>query len=387
MSCNNDENATPKIDEPATYVFERNGESTVSFTGQTTRIQMGQELSDALKNFSFTEERLLEMYANETVNGGDANPYANADLNASTKSIRSKVAASSDFFAANATDAATIKNDFATWISAQVIEVFPNNDILAEPGVAGQIADGTSTRYINSKGLEYNEAVIKGLIGALMTDQMLNNYLSTSVLDAGDNITDNDNGTLVDGQNYTNMEHKWDEAYGYVYGTAQDVANPNLTIGSDDSFLNKYIGRVEGDEDFAGIADDIYNALKRGRAAIVAGNYAERDVQADIIREKISTIIAVRAVYYLQQSKLSIGTNWGTALHDLSEGFGFIYSLQFTRKPRTNDPYFTKAEVDSMLDELMAGQNGLWGLTPEQCDQISETIASRFNFTVAQAGS
>lgn len=387
-SCGDDDKVTIEIEIPATYDFQRDGVSSVSFSGQTTRIQMGQELIDAMNDFSVSEEQLLEMYANATANGGgDANPFSDAALNESTKSIRSKVAASADLFSSNTVDAASIKADFATWISAQVTEVFPNENELAAAGQAGQIADGTSTRYVNAKGLEYNQAVNKGLIGGLMTDQALNNYLGTAVLDAGDNIADNDLGRVADGQTYTNMEHKWDEAYGYLYGTSADAANPNATIGADDSFLNKYIGRVEGDSDFAGIAAEIYDAFKYGRAAIVAGDYAVRDEQAAIIREKISTVIAVRAVYYLQQGKTAFANgNTGGAFHDLSEGFGFIYSLQFTRQPNSSTAYFSKTEVDGFINQLTAG-NGFWDLDAATLDSISEAIADKFSFTVEQAGS
>ncbi|MEM6799851.1 MAG: DUF4856 domain-containing protein [Bacteroidota bacterium] len=386
IACEEDP-VSPSIDEPATYVFERDGSSTVSFSGQTDRIKMGQELIDAMKDFDVTAAAMLEMFRNETESGGDANPFADAALNASTKSVKSKVAASQDYFSSNTATSAQIKADFETWINAQVSEVFPNENELAVSGTAGQIADGSSTRYVNAKGLEYNQAVNKGLIGALMVDQMLNNYLGTAVLDAGENRSQNDAGTVADGKSYTNMEHKWDEAYGYAYGTAADLTNPNPTIGNDDSFLNKYIGRVEGDPDFAGIAADIYNALKRGRAAIVAKAYDVRDEQADIVREKVSTAIAVRAVYYLQQGKAGIeGNDLGAAFHDLSEGFGFIYSLQFTRKPNSADPYFSKAEVDAFISTLTAG-NGFWDITPAALDQMSESIAGAFSFTVAEAAS
>jgi len=388
-SCKDDDkDMKAEVVVPATYSFERDGVSSVSFEGQTTRIQMGKELIDAMIDFNVSEEILLEMYSNETANGGgDANPFSDAALNESTKSIRSKVAASADLFSSNTVDAASIKQDFATWISAQVTEVFPNENELAAAGQAGQIADGTSTRYVNAKGLEYNQAVNKGLIGGLMTDQALNNYLGTAVLDAGENRADNDAGTLADGKTYTNMEHKWDEAYGYLYGTSVDAANPNATIGNDDSFLNKYIGRVEGDSDFAGIADEIYDAFKLGRAAIVARNYTVRDEQAAIIREKISTVIAVRAVYYLQQGKNALANgNTGGAFHDLSEGFGFVYSLQFTRQNNSGAAYFTKAEVDGFISQLTNG-NGFWDLDAATLDSISEAIADKFSFTVAQAGS
>ena len=105
----------------------------------------------------------------------------------------------------------------------------------------------------------------------------------------------------------------------------------------------------------------------------------------------ISEVIGVRAVYYLQQGKNALDQptpDFGGGFHDLSEGYGFIYSLQFTRMPNTDSPYFTKAEVDTFLEDLMDdGPNGLWDVDPATLDSISEAIAERFNFTVEQAGS
>jgi len=382
ISCSNDDDSLGnQVVAPAKYQFTRNGTTTVDFNGQTTRIQMGEELIDALKNNTNTEAQIDGMFTNTGDN------FSDATLNASSKTIRSKTAASSDYFSANTTDANAIKADFDTWIAAQVNEVYPSWNVDASAGIAGKLqeAGGGSTRYISSKGLEYNQAVNKGLIGALMVDQALNNYLSTSVLDAGSNIADNDAGALASGKNYTTMEHKWDEAYGYVYGINADASDPNADLGAD-SFLNKYVGRVEGDADFAGIADEIFQAFKLGRAAIVAKNYTVRDEQAQIIREKISEVIGVRAVYYLQQGKANLGTDMASTFHDLSEGFGFIYSLQFTRKPGTNTPYFTKAEVDDYITILLSG-NGFWDVTAQTLDTISDEISARFSFTTAQAGS
>ncbi|MGM0505822.1 MAG: DUF4856 domain-containing protein [Bacteroidota bacterium] len=390
VSCGTESDGEPNLNEPPTYSFERNDESSVSFSGQTTRIQMGDELFLAMLDFdNSTEELLLQMYRNQNADGSDANPWSDSDLNESDKSIKSKVAASSDYFASNTTLGAELKNDFETWISAQINEVFPNRDVLAQPGIAGQIAQGSTTRYINGEGLEYDQLVNKSLIGALMADQMLNNYLSTSVLDAGSNRTNNDDAVTEEGSNYTTMEHKWDEAYGYIYGTSQNPADPNATIGDDDRFLNKYVGSVAGDEDFETIADDIFNAFKKGRAAIVAGEYEIRDQQADIIREEISTAIGVRAVYYLQAGKRQLAEEtpqYGAAFHSLSEGYGFIYSLQFTRQPGTEQPYLSHNEVTDILDRLLGdGENGLWDVTGETLDELSTEIADRFDFTIEEA--
>lgn len=390
ISCVNDSNTGIEIDEPELYEFTRNGSSTVSFPGQTNRILMAEELISTMMEFdTATEPLLLQMYRNQDASGGDVDPFERQELNNETKSVKEKVAASEDYFSANATASVQIKNEFETWISGQVNEVFPNENTLAEPGQPGQIADGTSVRYVNAQGLEYNQMVTKSLIGALMTDQMLNNYLSTSVLDAGTNREDNDNGVLVDGANYTTMEHKWDEAYGYLFGAASNQANPLTELGSADSFLDKYLGRMENDEDFAGIAEEIFNAFKRGRAAIVAGAYDVRDEQAEIIRLRVSEIIGVRSIYYLESAKTILESNspdYGAIFHDLSEAYGFIYSLQFTRVPGTDEPYFTRQEVQSFLDRLMGdGPNGLWDLTPATLDALSQDIVVPFNFTIEQA--
>ena len=182
------------------------------------------------------------------------------------------------------------------------------------------------------------------------------------------------------------MEHKWDEAYGYLFGASANPSSPLATLGTDDGFLNKYLGRLESDTDFAGIATTIYDAFKLGRAAIVAKNYIVRDQQAEIIREKISLIIGVRAVYYLQAGKNALEANdFGGAFHDLSEGLGFVKSLQCTRKPNSIDPYFSKSESDGFVNSILGGQNGLWNVSGSTLDQISEQIANEFGFTVEQA--
>jgi len=372
------------IENPTTYEFLRNNESTVSFSGQTARINMGTELIGAMMDFDKTTESLLEMYANQTASGADANPYADASLNESTKSVKSKVAASSDFFSINSAESARIKSDIESWIVAQVEEVFPNKDVLAESGRAGQIADGSSVRYVSAKGLEYNQAVNKSLIGALMVDQIVNNYLSISVLDAGDNMANNDADIVAEGKSYTTMEHKWDEAYGYLFGLARDESNPLATLG-EDSFLNKYLSRVNDDSDFENIASDIFEAFKLGRAAIVAKDYQVRDQQAEIIRDRLAQVIAVRAIYYLQSGKNAIASDdLGGAFHDLSEGFGFVYSLRFLRQANSSNPYFTREDVDGFVNKLTEG-NGFWDIDAATLDSMSDIIADKFDFTVAQA--
>ena len=389
FSCSNDDNdgliinTGNQVTAPDTYVFERNGNSSVSFSGQTDRIKMANEIFTDLLDPTKTEVQLDAMFDHQTGNPD----FTDTALNASSKNVRSKVAASKDFFSANTTDQTVIRADFDGFISNQANNVFPNWNTNASAGVSGNIqeAGGGATRYLSAKGLEYNQAFGLGLLGALMTDQMLNNYLSTAVLDEANNRVNNDADILDGTSNYTTMEHKWDEAYGYLYG---NEINPAVPVLGADKFLNKYLQRLDNDSDFNGIAMDVFNAFKLGRAAIVEKNYVIRDQQADIIREKISTLIAVRAVYYLQQSKIGLEAatpDMAAVLHDLSEAYGFIYSLQFTRKPGATEPYFTKIDVNAYLQTLMAG-NGFWDVTPETLQIISDEISDEFTFTTAQAG-
>ena len=77
-------------------------------------------------------------------------------------------------------------------------------------------------------------------------------------------------------------------------------------------------------------------------------------------------------------------TDKAVAFHDLSEGYGFIYSLQFTRKPEGIAPYFTNSEVEVILGKLLEG-DGFWDVTAETLDELSQEIASEFSFTVEQA--
>ena len=75
----------------------------------------------------------------------------------------------------------------------------------------------------------------------------------------------------------------------------------------------------------------------------------------------------------------------GGAFHDLSEGFGFVYSLQFTHNPNLNAPYFDRSEVMQMIEDLSnQSGNGFWDVSTTLLRSISSDIAARFDFTVNQ---
>lgn len=387
-SCNKKEkDPTPNTGElkvPATYVFTKDSKSTVSFSGQTARIKMATEIVKAMSDTKKTSDQIKSMLAHKA----DGKDFSDASLNTSSKNVKGKIAASKDYFSSNATEQAAVRADFDKWVDDQVNNVFPNWGGEAEAGKGGYVKSGSKTRYVNAKGLEMNQVVNKALIGALLADQINNNYTSAAKLDAVK--ADHEAGKAdKDGVAYTTMEHNWDEGYGYLYGTSADKANPNATIGKDDIFLNKYTGKVDGDADFKGVAQKIFDAFKKGRAAIVAKKYDVRNEQASIIRENVSKVIAVRAVHYLLKGKAAASAttvNYATLFHDLSEAYGFVYSLQFTRKPGNKvERYFTRAEIDAILKDMMDdGANGLWDVKPATLQSLADKIAKKFGFEASK---
>jgi len=308
-------------------------------------------------------------------------PFTEGALNTSGKQLRDKTAASADYFAANSVEAGAVKAEFDA-LFEEMGDVAAAYATTGAPGTAGSIDQGK--RLVNGKGLEINQAIIKGLMGATLLDQALNNYLSTTVLD--ETRIANDAGIVETGKNYTTMEHKWDEAYGYIFG----LQGTNADGTPKRFYWESYLNTVNGNTHFEGITDVIKNAFIKGRAAIVNKDYATRDAQIAIIKENLSKIGAIRAVFYLHEGKeLLSGDNALTikGFHALSEAYGFITGLRYTHNPATHQPYFNAQEVNAMKASLLSGTNGFWDATHTQtkAEAIMQQIAGRFGFSVAEA--
>ncbi|TRX04526.1 DUF4856 domain-containing protein [Flavobacterium gawalongense] len=379
-SCSNDDTPaeeTFNYTVPETYTFERNALTSVDYSGQSSRLLMLDEMSayvktQAISSLAVDNVKLQSMYTNTN------SAFAGAGLNTSGKQLKDKTAASKDYFSLYLGGGSIAEQ---TAVRAYFESTFTDLNSAsqganASAGVAGKYGTGSSTRYFKANGLEPVQVFLKGTMGATFLDQVVNNYLSLNKLDESTNKADNTAKVLVTGKSYTAMEHTWDEAYGYVFGATGD------------KFLSEYITKVNADVDFNTVKNDISLAFRKGRAAIVANDYATRDAQIKIIKEKLALVVAVRSVFYMQTGKAKLVTdNGAAAFHDLSEGYGFIMSLRYTNKPGTNSPYFTKAEVDAMLASLTSGTNGLWAIDTlgAKLDAISIQIATKFGFTVAQA--
>ena len=323
-----------------THVGAMGPASTVSYGGQTTRLMMAKQLTDALKNGTHDLSQLQQMWTTGT---GFDNGIDNAD-----KILRSKTSASP-------TASATVKDQLDNMLVNYSDEVLANWSGDASNTSGGEYTTSSQGRtvHINAKGMEIDQCFAKALIGGLCFDQSVNKYLSVSVVGA-------DNTDRTD--HYTEMEHKWDEGFGYVYGMVEDNTTGDL---STDALLGKYLNKSGFETEKAAV----WEAFKLGRAAIVGNDDNIRDEQTPIIKANLSKVIAAKAVGYLQSSADLLASEGGVSadyFHALSEGWGFILSLQYT-------DWFTNSDVNAMLTQLEA-DNGFWSRDATELDAMADAI-------------
>lgn len=320
------------------------GKTTVDFSGQTTRINMLKEMDAHMKagtSADIDATKLINMFRNQNT------PFASADLNAATdKVISSKTAQSF-----SATEADAERQRFIGYFN-ELERISKMNGQTAAQGKAGVL--GTN-RLVDEKGFELSQFVQKGLIGAMMLDQIANIYLGTDKQSA-------DNTTPNEGKNYTAMEHHWDEAYGYL------TSNDTYPIKGSESFLGEYARQGAS---VGGGADNLYLAFLKGRAAIVNNDLTTRNEQIAYIRTELEKAVAAVAISYL--NKTNSANDDASRFHALSEAIGFIYSLRFAHNAKVN-----KAKSEELLNILMGKPNGFWSLTPADINNVRDQIATIF---------
>ena len=365
VSCNNDTDPVIPVDPiaeeiiaPNTYLFQRGGESTVSYGGQTARLDMAESLMAQLEIENVSSLDLETMFDEGT-------GFTDEALNSSGKKLGNKTAAYGD-------ESVLIKIRGFLTEYADVVSTSFNTDAAA--GVAGSYSNPDRTVRVNGKGMELDQVFAKSLIGALVMDQVAYGYLSATKI--GDDV-DNDATGLGAGE-YTKMEHHFDEGLGYVYGQEDDITMAVAPEGNGVLF-NKYLKKVNSDGgEEPGLATEIYNAFKLGRAAIVGNDSALRDAQAKIVKTKMSRVILHKAAYYLRGAADKLGAtdvDYADYFHGLSEGYGFVLSLQFTYNA-DGVSYFSHAEVAEMLSKLEAG-NGFWDITAEELNAMAAQIEAK----------
>ncbi|MCD8447091.1 DUF4856 domain-containing protein [Tenacibaculum finnmarkense] len=392
-SCSDEKDPIKEVKAPSTYTFSRDAKSTVSYSGQQTRLDMHTQLKSALGAASTAkvDETVLNKMFNHkegTADFTDGLVFLGTELNASKKNISGATASSKKTTAADE----IYTKQVTGYLNSIFIEAAKNSgtEVLASKGTAGIMnrkADGSKKILVDANGFEYVQEFSKSLMGAMELDQIVNKYLSSDKLNV-------ENDKNKEGKNHTEMEHHWDEAFGYsaLSNNALAITDKAALKAGDYAanyrFWGGYIYSADASEAGKGVKDRLMNAFLKGRQAIVDKNYPARDEQATIIKKELSLVCAIRAAHYLDAGVANVNSTddpqaQAGAFHELSEGLGFVYSLQFTNNG-SDKPYFSKTEVAEMVTKLKANGGLYQDNIGAVLKELSEKVAKRFSFTIAE---
>ena len=342
------------IDTPETYVFTRNGESTVSYSGQTDRLNMVAEMKDYLKGGDqgevLSEQVLLDMFENAGGNGGGHFSFT------SDRQLKDKT------FAPDL-DSRLFEDLFARAAEASAAG---NAGVVASDGTAGLLTRENSggTILVGANGREFTQLVEKGLMGAVFYNQIFNTYLTDARI--GEGV---ENAELVDGENYTPMEHHWDEAFGY-WGAPIDFASPWPEAREDEPvFWAHYSDVADGELGTNGILMDAY---KQGRTAIVNDDSATKNAQRDVLYEYHELVAAASAVHYINSTLQHLDEGKvGEAFHTLSEAWAFTNALRYS--PRRA---ISLDQIEEILNSDFGADGNFWNVTAAGLNEAKATIVS-----------
>jgi hypothetical protein len=206
----------------------------------------------------------------------------------------------------------------------------------------------TTAVYHDTNGVDLSQLISKVLVGAVAYHQATGVYLQQ--------IATKNNVAVSTGKNYTEMEHNWDEAFGYFgaarnYGayTAEALNTGGANLYRDENtdgkidFRSEYnfamMGRYLGRRDrIAGQtwSADAFLAFRKGRALISAKRSAT-EIAAE--RAKVAKVwenlFAANTITYIKNTRAILdtikGTNLNTSLSgNWSELKAFAICLQFS---------------------------------------------------------
>jgi hypothetical protein len=331
-SCDGEDPEVIKLEVPSTYAFTRENKSTVSYTGQTSRMDQLAEMKVWLlkgdKGEAVSAQSLKDMFVNKDGNGGGS----------FTKSYEKQLKEKTYSF-----DQAYFEGLMDQFAAASAEGA---KGTQAEEGKAGLIKRSSgSTVLVDANGKELTQLIEKGLMGATFYYQICEVYLTESKI--GNAIN---NSTVVDGQHYTDMEHHWDEAFGYL-GVPVDYPANITGIRYWGKYTNDRTARI-------GSGTKLMEAFLKGRTAIVNKDYTLRDQQRDIIYEELEKVAAATAIHYINQSLAT--SNQGDRLHAISEAYTFVKGLKYSSKRKlTLDQINTIADTNIGTNFWQATETGL----------------------------
>ncbi len=255
--------------------------------------------------------------------------------------------------------------DLNAWVKElNEITMYLNN---AEEGKAGFLPDKDKKRFLNAKGVETEQLIKKGLIGALQLSQF-NKASMGAIMTKEAKVRKQGLATAVK----------------YILGNATEKTTKDDYKKAGNAF-GKYMMSTAGSTKYKDIHKEIFATIEKAEKN--ADNPAEFNKAMMELNKKVTTVVAFRAVHYLAGYAEKIRKEFtGNATHELSEGLGFAYSLQFAYTGTHKSPFYylnaTEAKAIADVD--------LWKEAKDKSgnsflDKEAKRIAEMFGFTVTDA--
>jgi len=253
--------------------------------------------------------------------------------------------------------------------------------------VAQNAQAGDDTPHITASGVNYEQLIQKFLLGAVSFSQASRDYL---YFDKG--LT-KDNSSAADGtEPYTELEHQWDEGFGY-FGAARDYNSySDSHIAADKNYANdsngdrvidldseytfavaQYANKRDNSIEGADYSKTIFDAFLKGRQLIQdnfgtnpvpgQGYHVELSAVAKTILEQWEEVYAANIIHYINATIADLAAyeaeNLETLAKHWSEMKGFALAIQF-------NPQATSKLSDQNLIDL----NNLIGQQPTLPSQV-----------------
>ena len=327
ISCNKDDddtNVIPPYTVPETYDFEN-----VDYTEAAQSVSMWA---------GFTA------YLGKSTSRQLSQDTANYMWNNTNSAFTAEIASNLSFTPDQLNAASTVKLSSLTAYAA-VIKAYVDSMVVISQFYSAVGSDGVpgkiGSRLFNYSGLEFNQAVAKGMMGAFQMKKIFEHL---------DKSATADNSTVTPGKG-TAMQHEWDLAFGYVGIPKADYVNRAadtlFAFASSNPARPLAIGgyfRERGTYIKAG--QKVYDAFIKGRAAIAAKDYVVRDQAIATIKEFIEKTLAAAAYAYVTAPQTQ--ADLAAKFHGISEGYGFVVAL----KQRSASSTLTSANYQALENIL-----------------------------------
>ncbi len=366
---------------PASYDIE-NSLAPGTFYGQKRRLAQLQEIKDSSRNEPIKWD-IRAALANENQN------MFKSDEAQGSENIRTKID-ELNFDNGNT----SVADHIASLADSLVQSSQANYLTVADNGIAGMITTGTKKRHVSANGLEYAEILEKSLYGALMYDQMVDDYLS----DSQSGINNEEGNNVLSAEDYelygTERQHKFDEAFGYFGAEAATYPNQVNSSVKDGIFLANYTFDFSDETEAmygVNLAKATMNAFIVGRSVLKAGqgnDSSQENINEELfnaarvdIKLYVEAGLAASAIHYLNKAITNVSK--AEKLHHLSEALGFIYAMSFNSEgrltPEESHTALTKLDWSASDSSLNGVYDiNLWDITDEQMNMAIDVIDESF---------